>query len=75
MEMQKFVILVNKNLIKNKDKKIKIKKKKIVTLEIIVIIQENIKALWIAYVISNIICPKKFLQFSIMNQTMIISLS
>ena len=59
--MQKFVILVNKNLIKNKDKKIKIKKKKIVTLEIIVIIQENIKALWIAYVISNIICPKKFL--------------
>ena len=56
MKIQKPVIFLKKNL------KINISKiKNILNLEIIVIIQENIKVLRIAYVIYNIVYLKEFL--------------
>ena len=50
-------------------------KSKIKYLEITVIILENIEVLHIAYVIKKILYQKKFLQFCIMDLTMIIILS
>ena len=50
-------------------------KKNIVKFEIIVIIQGNIEVLRIAYAIQNIMYLIKFLQFFVMDLTMIIILS
>ena len=54
---------------KFKNRHFKDKKYCKVWFEIIVIIQENIKVLRVAYVIQNVTCLKKFLQFFIIDQT------
>ena len=69
MKIQKIVIFVKTNLEINIGEI-----KNIIKLEIIVIIQDHIEVLCVAYVIQKIMYLKKCLQFFIMDLTMIIIL-